>query len=152
MVTWRLKDLTVQLLARETWCKRWMKKPLSESPFFLTLKNKDKKIFQDYYNILTDDSRPSGAWNRDELPYEGFMDLYEDVKENGIRDISTITINKNIDRTIGDGQHRLAILLHLGQRTITLPTAEEKELWTTKQQQEFYQATMGTPANLKKAK
>jgi len=123
MTTWYLEKLIVQLLSREEWHRRWMKKPLSESPFFLTLEYKDKKIFQDYYDILTDDARPGGNQTHDELTYEGFMDLYEDVKKNGIRDVSTIIIHKNYEHIIADGQHRLAILLHLGEKEITLPDA-----------------------------
>ena len=123
MTTWDLEKLVCQLASRDEWNRRWIKKPLSESPFFLTLKHKDKKIFQDYYDILTDDTRPGGALNRNELTYEGFMDLYEDVKKDGIRDVSTIMIHKNHEHIIADGQHRLAILLHLGEKEITLPDA-----------------------------
>jgi len=127
VITWDLEKLVAQVFSRRrrnigtVANRKPMKKPLSESPFFLTLKHKDKKIFQDYHDILTDNSRPGGALNPDELTYEEFMDLYEDVKKNGIRDISTIKIHKNYEHVIADGQHRLAILLHLGKKEITLP-------------------------------
>ena len=126
MITWDLKKLVAQVFLpnRSHGCMCLMPKPLSESPFFLTLKHKDKKIFQNYHDILTDDSRPGGALNPDELTYEEFMDLYEDVKKNGIRDISTIKIHKNHEHIIANGQHRLAILFALGEKEITLPDSQ----------------------------
>ena len=138
MITWDLEELAVLLLPRDDHWPiggRWVRRPLSESPFFLTLEHKDKKIFQDYYDILTDNIRPGGAVNPDELTYEGFMDLYEDVKKNGIRDTSTVTIHNNYEKIIADGHHRLAILLHLGEKEITLPDTSIAKTNTSSREQ-----------------
>jgi hypothetical protein len=125
VITWDLHNLVVLLLTRSPkgWLgeSRFLKRPLCESPFFLTLAHNDRRVFQDYYNIITDDRRNGGAYNPKEINYEGFMDLYEDIKENGIKDTSTIKIHKNYEHIIADGQHRLAILLYLGKKEITLP-------------------------------
>ena len=126
MTTWPLVELKVSVLTRvvlkNVW--GWLDLPLPQSPFTLSLLCRrhtgvGRKIFQDYRDILTDESNPSGVWNPNESTYEEFMDLYEDIKKNGVKDTSTISIsNKSV---IGDGQHRLAILFSLGEKTITLP-------------------------------
>ena len=126
MTTWPLAELKVSVLTRVVASKNvwgWLHLPLPQSPFTLSLlcrcTGAGRKIFQDYRDILTDESNPSGVWNPNESTYEEFMDLYEDIKKNGVKDTSTIRIGQN--HVIGDGQHRLAILFSLGEKTITLP-------------------------------
>ena len=136
MTTWELEKLIVHLINGE-WFEQaypvlprkfpqWVEKPLSESPYLLALKHKDKKIFRDYSAILRQrkDAAPEGIF-REPMTYEEFVDLYEDVKRNGIKDTSTMWVGENY--IVGDGHHRLAILLHLGEKTITLPDKIKNE-------------------------
>lgn len=112
----------------------WKLLHLSQSPLVLTLSGEAQTKMTDK-RLSTPSSRgvrktgttpPLASGFR--LPksyktsYDKFLDLYDDVKKNGIRDISTIRINK--DNVIEDGHHRLAVLFSLGKETITLPESQ----------------------------
>jgi hypothetical protein len=94
----------------------WVHLPLSQSPFYLCLKHGEKKIFDEYHNILTDATRNGPKCNPKETSYEKFMELYEDIKNNGLKKTFSPQITK--EGVITDGQHRLAILYHLGIKKI----------------------------------
>ena len=109
MTTWDLTKLKVSVLdGSAVPTLRWQNLYLPESPLVLTLVAGPLKEY-----IGTD--------NRDLLApcLSDFLDSYEDIKNNGIKDTSTIRISE--DYEIVDGHHRLAILLALGEKEITLP-------------------------------
>ena len=111
---WNIKDLRASIMTPKG---VWRTVPLSESPFYLCLAhNKSKKIFDQYYNLLTDPNRTGPKCNPNEATYEEFINLYENIRDNGIRpDFRPRIGAKGI---IGDGQHRLSILHYLGVKTI----------------------------------
>jgi len=96
----------------------WKKLYLPQSPLVLTLLGEAQTEMTDKILAETCFRLPRGH----KTFYEKFLDLYDDVKKNGIRDISTIWINKN--SVIEDGHHRLAVLFSLGKETITLPESQ----------------------------
>ena len=51
--------------------------------------------------------------------YKYLLGLYEDIRENGVKNPDTIRISENNE--IHDGHHRLSILFFLGEEAITLP-------------------------------
>jgi hypothetical protein len=112
MTTWDLAKLKVSVLDGSVVpILRWQNLYLSESPLVLTLVAGPLKEFTETINANSVD--PLAPNLRD------FLKLYEDIKNNGIRNTSTIRIGE--DYEIVDGHHRLAILLALGEKEITLP-------------------------------
>ena len=103
----------------------WWNLHLPQSPLVLTLSGGGKEVFCDMASHIPTREVKVEMTDKEinnKTTYEKFLDLYEDVKKNGITDISTISINE--DNVVEDGHHRLAILLSLGEKEITLPDSQ----------------------------
>ena len=95
----------------------WVKVPLSQSPFFKSLvaginSTNSKGIYNQYLSKLNVNPHlPYGKI----IDYQGFLFLYEDIKNNGF-DYNLnpkVQFREDDNLIIADGQHRLAILLFL---------------------------------------
>jgi len=118
-----LKDEAEQRDTMTSWV--WQNLCLPQSPLVLTLSGGGKEIFCDMASHIPTREVKVEMTDKEinnKTTYEKFLDLYEDVKKNGITDTSTILINE--DNVIEDGHHRLAILFSLGEKEITLPDSQ----------------------------
>ena len=104
--TTKLKYLRV---ARHTGCPngeqpQFKLVPLTESTMYTSLRDNNEKQYTDYRTkLLAGNKRSCKTWAQ-------FQALYTDIKTNGF--LADGFFELNIDaRTIGDGQHRAAILL-----------------------------------------
>lgn len=79
---------------------------ITDSPYYRSLQTNDPAIFLAYQRAMRGlASAPS------EISWDQFLDLRNDVADNGLRDTGEpITLN---DEGQLDGHHRLAILCHL---------------------------------------
>lgn len=132
--TWPLSELKVSVLTNfgvvgaisgagtvTGWV--WQNLYLPESPLVLTLLSGDKKKFDDMAtHVPSREVQMTDKEINNKTTYEKFLDLYEDIKNNGVKNTSTIRINEN--HMIEDGHHRLAILYSLGEKEITLPDSQ----------------------------
>ena len=103
----------------------WQNLRLPQSPLVLTLSGGGREIFCDTASHIPTREVKIEMTDKEvnnKTTYEKFMDLYEDVKKNGMKDTSTIWINEN--HMIEDGHHRLAILFFLGEKEVTLPDSQ----------------------------
>ena len=102
---------------------RWLKVPLSESPFFKSLvaginSTKSKRIYNQYLSklkVTSYDKETSWFPYIKIIDYQGFLFLYEDIKNKGF-DYNLkpkVRFEEDDNLVIADGQHRLAILLFL---------------------------------------
>ena len=104
--TTKLKDLRV---ARHTGLKSPEKPqfeyvPLTESVMYTSLRDNNEKQYTDFRTKLLDgNKRACRTWAQ-------FQQLYKDIKTNGFLADAFFELN-NDARTIGDGQHRAAIML-----------------------------------------
>lgn len=134
--TWPLSELKVSVLTNfgvvgaisgvgtmTGWV--WQNLHLPESPLVLTLLSGDKKNFDDMATHVPTREIKVEMTDKEinnKTTYERFLDLYKDIKNNGVKNTSTIRINEN--HMIEDGHHRLAILYSLGEKEITLPDSQ----------------------------
>ncbi len=105
----------------------WDESPLNRSPYFKCLvtginNEESKKIYDDYMDLLKINYVKLGRCSNSITTYEYFINLYEEIKNNGFDyDLEPKVKFKTKDvTTIGDGQHRMAILLFLSMKKVLI--------------------------------
>tara|TARA_B100000282_G_C31706189_1_gene478784 strand:- start:1002 stop:1391 length:390 start_codon:yes stop_codon:yes gene_type:complete len=83
--------------------------PIQESPFYRTLVESDRTIYDDYRNLFFSTHKRCCVCS-----YENYMKLYESIEKCWNSSKGNITLEDVDDlNRIADGHHRASILLHL---------------------------------------